>query len=376
MKMSDSIVFNDKNRVLYIQTFNAGGNMKDMIFALSEREQYFKEKYENGQKELFKNPMSYHQYEKITKGKDKYYDKVKIYHEDISVNNPGNTIKEVSRRGDNVEVVLHSRYSYPLMHNHAYIELVYIYSGQCTHFVEQQSFIMKQGDVCILAPNAMHAVAVQSDDVIIINIMMSKKMFDLAFIGILKGGHMISEFLEHILYNKKVSPYIIFPTDKDNWMQETVMKIYKERNEKKYLYKESINLYVRQLFIHLIRHYEMMAIVSNPIDNCHEHNIIALMGYITVNYNHVTLSQVAQFFGYNETYLGQIIQKYTNKNFCALITDLQMKNAKRFLEESNMNITQISNEIGCYDASHFNRKFKSAYGITPNMYRKRNNMSY
>lgn len=344
--------------------------MKDNLFVLSEQEKHFKYEYENGGREYLQKPMSYAEFEVLSAQKRKYYHEAENYHEAVTTNTPGNTIKEFDGNGDQVEVVLHRRFSYPIMHNHAYIELVYVYSGSCVHFVENQVLHMKEGDLCILAPEAMHAVAVQDETTIVINIMMSRQLFDLSFLKILKGGRLTSDFLENILYRKKVSPYLIFPTGEDAWIHELALKIYKERREKDYLYNESVTLYVKQIFIQLIRNYEMMAIISDPLDNSQENNIMALMGYLSVNYSHVTLKQAAQFFGYNENYLGKILIRYTGKTFSNLIFELQMENAKKLLEETSMSITEISTEIGCYDSSHFTRKFKKAFGITPYSFRK------
>lgn len=344
--------------------------MKNRLFALSEQEKHFKYEYENGGSRYLKKPMSYVEFEELPEEKRRYYYEAETYHEAVTTNTPGNTIKEFDYNGDQVEVVLHRRFSYPIMHNHAYIELVYVYSGGCTHFVENQTLHMKEGDLCILAPDAMHAVAVEDENTIVLNIMMSRQLFDLSFLKILKGGRMALEFLENILYRKRVSPYLIFPTGEDAWLHELALKIYKERKGKDYLYNESVTLYVKQIFIQLIRNYEMMAIISDPLDNSQESNIMALMGYLSVNYSHVTLKQAAQFFGYNENYLGKILMRYTGKTFSSLISEMQMENARKLLGETSMSITEISAEVGCYDSSHFTRKFKKAFGITPCAFRK------
>lgn len=326
--------------------------------------------YEDGGKALLTKPMPHAEYEMINQNIRKYYLPIEKYHEQITTNSPGNTIKDVAVSGDFVEIVLHRRYSYPVMHNHEYIELIYVYQGECTHFVEKQEFVMKEGDVCIMTPTAMHAISAPSDEAVILNIMMSKKMFNASFLKILRGGKILCEFFENLLYDKDVSPYIIFPTKEDPWMHEVMRRMYQERMAKDYLYNESETLYVKQVFIHLIRHYEMMAIVSNPINHTRENHIVALMGYITVNYDHISLKETADFFGYNETYLGQMLQRYTGKKFSTLINELQMSNAKKMLDETNLNITEIGAKVGCYDSSHFTRKFKAMYGVTPNAYRK------
>ena len=99
---------------------------------------------------------------------------------------------------------------------------------------------------------------------------------------------------------------------------------------------------------------------------------MAVIQYISINYNNVSLKEIAQFFGYNEIYLGQMIRKYTNKSFCTIVSELQMKNASILLRESTLSVTEIGYEVGCYDASHFNKKFKKIYGLTPKQYRAKN----
>lgn len=342
------------------------------FFQLSEREKYYKREYENGGAKYLEKPMSIWEFEKINNSKQReHYVELERYHKELTTYSQGNTVREPAVDGDSIEIVVHSRYGYPILHNHEYIELIYVYSGTCLHFVEDKSFEMRKGDVCLLTPNAMHAISAVQDDAVIINIMMSKNMFDTSFFQLLKGEKVLSEFFEHIFYHTQVSPYILFPTGEDSKVQDIVKQMYLERKRKEYLCNESQILYVKQLFIHLIRRYEMFAIIANPMNHAQENHIIGIIGYITVNYNHTSLKETAAFFGYNETYLGQMIQRYTGKTFCNLVTEIQMNHAKSLLKDSKLSITEIGNEIGCYDSSHFSRKFKGAFGMTPKEFRKK-----
>ncbi|MCF0133601.1 MAG: AraC family transcriptional regulator [Blautia sp.] len=339
-------------------------------FPMTEHEAANRIFFENGGQGYLAKPMTFRQFKEIVSDNMLQYAEVEQFHESVSTDGECYRVKDVALSGDMVEIVRHARYSLPLRHNHDYIELIYVYSGKCMHFIEEQSFEMAEGDLCILTPNARHAMSASEDNAIIINIMMSRIMFDASFFSMLKSGKMLSEFFERIFYNEQVSPYILYPTGKDIWLHETVLKMYRERQKKDYLYNESIILLVKQLFIYLIRRYEMMAIVANPISNYQEKNIVGLLGYLTVNYNRTTLKETAEFFGYNETYLGKMLQKYTGKKYCELITELQMNQAKKLLRDEKLSITEIGCEVGCYDASHFNRKFKAAFGMTPKSYRK------
>lgn len=339
------------------------------MFELTEFEMYCKRQYENGGKVYLEKPMQFSEFEALMV-KDSTYQKNNNFHEKVTTSSPGYTIKDLYTEDEQVDVVLHKRYSYPVMHNHAYVELVYVMSGECTHFIEKSAFTMKKGDVCILAPNAMHAISATSDDAIILNVIMSKKMFDFSFLKMLKGGRIISNFFEDVLYNRRVSPYILFPTGDDQEIHDLMFNIYREKVGNSYLCHVYIILSLKQFFIRLIRTYELLAVVANPVDNLHENHIVALMGYININYRNITLKQTSQFFGYNEIYLGKMIKQYTGQKFTALISTIQMENAAKLLRETSLKVIDVGNEVGCYDTSHFIRKFKEVYGVTPSNYKK------
>ena len=40
----------------------------------------------------------------------------------------------------------------------------------------------------------------------------------------------------------------------------------------------------------------------------------------------------------------------------------------RLMDAGNHTLTEIAQEIGCFDTSHFNKKFKAIYGISPRQY--------
>jgi len=50
---------------------------------------------------------------------------------------------------------------------------------------------------------------------------------------------------------------------------------------------------------------------------------------------------------------------------------LRMEKAKVLLESTFLNVKEIMTSVGLSDLSHFVRKFKKLYGITPSEYRKR-----
>ena len=53
-----------------------------------------------------------------------------------------------------------------------------------------------------------------------------------------------------------------------------------------------------------------------------------------------------------------------------IITAIQMENAVSLMKRGKTNLAAIAQEVGCFDSSHFNRKFKSIYGMSPREYKE------
>ena len=227
---------------------------------------------------------------------------------------------------------------------------------------------MKEGDVCIMAPSSVHALSCTNDESIILNIMMNKDFFDQNFLGILRGGKILVNYLENILYHRDSSPYILFPTGNDPWLKELARRLLSEITLMPHAYEYSTSLLTSEFLLHLVREYEMMAIVPNQKTQVQNNLIVAVLGYLSVNYNKATLENTAAFFGYSSAYLSRLIHKSTGKTFNTIITELQMEHAIELFKKGKTNLTVVAQEVGCFDSSHFSKKFKAVYGISPTKY--------
>lgn len=339
---------------------------------LTDQELAFKKMYQGEGKEILSRPVAYAEYLQLIQKHPEFVNLGDFYEMHTKAK-MGSTILDVGEleAGEEVTVQRHERYGYPILHNHSFIEIAYVYSGQCTHYVEGQSFLMSEGDLCILAPHAKHTITALADDAVILNVLMSKEVLNQSFFKMVSEKRLLADFFENVLYGKHVSPYVIFPTGNDEWMQQVICRMFWETKERRYAYRESLKLYVQQMFIHVLRYYEMRARVSDPLEQKLDDTIVPILGYISVNYNQVTLKQLAAFFNYSEAHMSRLLKHYTGRTFQALVTELQMKQAKELLRCSGMQLKDIAQEVGCFDYSHFSRKFKLAYNESPEAYRKR-----
>ena len=86
--------------------------------------------------------------------------------------------------------------------------------------------------------------------------------------------------------------------------------------------------------------------------------------------SHLTLSEVAGYFGYHPSYFSARFSKITGMPFSKYVMYRRMSRACLLLMTTQMSIEQIAQSLGFYDLSHFTQRFKAAEGITPSRYRR------
>ena len=334
---------------------------------LEEDEFQLKQAYLSSDTSLWESPMTFAEYESLAAQGIVVKTRQSHYYKDKSRDGMGITVKNVEAQS-HISASTHRRYSYPVLHNHEYIEIIYIASGHCTNLFEHTALELKTGDVCVLSPDSFHALSCTNDESCIINIMMNKSFFDHAFLGLMSGGKHLVSFLENILYHHPSSPYILFPTGQDSWLRELARHILAETVQMPYAYDHSIGFLASEFLLHLVREYEMLAIVPDKANNAPNDFIVAVLGYLNVNFNRTSMSQTASFFGYSPSYMSRLIRSNTGKTYNEIITELQMDKAVSMMKNGERSLTVIAQDIGCFDSSHFHKKFKLTYGISPKKY--------
>ncbi len=340
------------------------------LFKLTEHEKMMKTFYLSSGRKILTSPLNFDQYGQLMEEHPEFPD-VREFYRTTTSSGYGMTLDKqgVFADRDGVDMNLNGRYSYPLIHNHTFFEIVYVYSGSCINYIENTSIEMKQGDFCFLAPDTMHTIVSVSDDDVIMNLILNRENFERFFLEMLRERNLLSDFFKRVLYDKAVSPFIIFPTGDDARIRAIWLAMYQERIGGKYAYEECIVLYARLLFLYLIRSYEMMAVVPGYASAKTDHHIVAMLGYIATNYNHVTLHGLSEFFCYNESYVSRMLKTHTGRTFNEIVNDLRLEHAKEMLENTDKTIGEISQEVGCFDSSHLSKKFRSKYGASPKEYR-------
>jgi two-component system response regulator YesN len=100
-------------------------------------------------------------------------------------------------------------------------------------------------------------------------------------------------------------------------------------------------------------------------------NITSIQEYLLENYQEeISLSTVAEKFGYSEHGLSKLFKKIIGENFLEYLTRVRVDNAKRLMMESERSINEISQLVGYTNVQTFIRVFKRLENITPGQYKE------
>lgn len=269
----------------------------------------------------------------------------------------------------NIEISKHNRYTPLFLHKHAFFEMVYVLSGSCENTVSGTPIHMKQGDICIIAPDVNHTMGVFDDESIVINIIIRRSTFRDIFEGIFTDDTVLSLFFNRILYSNTSNSYILFPVSKDSRVQEILDLLILEGVSHKKYYKTVMENLLRTIFCYMLREQDHL-IMSNSLTTEHP-EIMHILRYIQDNYKTIDLEGLADAFKYSPDYIGKLIKKYTGTTFIKILRDIRIKKACNMLLNTNLNVIEICYEVGYSSIEFFNRTFKKFCGMTPTEYRKK-----
>lgn len=145
-------------------------------------------------------------------------------------------------------------------------------------------------------------------------------------------------------------------------------------SERILLSSESSNRYILEFSsLSEIRefHIEQLSKIAMQMESQFTINITSeAITFIDHNFaSNLKLSDLADKFNMNYTYISETIKKETGLTFTAYITQLRMEKAKYYLMENSMSIQQIAQLVGYENTRYFSRVFRKHCGLLPSEYR-------
>lgn len=237
-------------------------------------------------------------------------------------------------------------------HSHGFMELVFVFSGTCSHTVGEHCFEQGPGSFTIVNALTRHELC-PSEDCLCLTIKIRAETF-LNF---------------HIPNMPYFAIPICFDCGNDVFMRDTLLRIYDQQENKRCYHNEVISLLLQTLLVYCMQNYRdtLTFLYSGPRL---QGKMLDICNYMFENYQNITLRGLAQHFGYSEPYLCKLFKSSVGESFSVILRNFKLDRAQKLLQTTDMKLDDICDSVGYSDTTQFIRDYKKRYAITPAKYRK------
>jgi len=304
---------------------------------------------------------------KITHEEQDILEGQKTINRSIYMQDSGNTInsKKLLESGKLITMRKHTRFIDFPEHIHDYVELVYMCSGETTHFVDGNKIVLKKGELLFLGQSAKHRILSAGKDDIAVNFIILPHFFSDTLSAVGEEETPLKNFLIDCLCGSvKSSNYLYYKvsdiTEIQNLMENLLLSVVGNTQNK----RKQNQLIMQLIFMQLLANNENL--VAKTIE---DEAVFKLLGYIETNFVNGSLTEAAKEFHYDISWLSREILHKTGKTFTVLMQEKRLSQAAFLLKNTNRKVSNIAISVGYENISYFHRKFAESFKMSPRQYR-------
>jgi AraC-like DNA-binding protein len=261
-----------------------------------------------------------------------------------------------------VEVMNH----YPKrIKKNTFFELVYILAGTGTQCVNDNTLNYRPGDMFLMSPSDFHDFKIET----------TTEFFFLRFNDLyLKTNGIIKDNiqrLEYLLYSSKQVPGSLLRNETDKSLVEEMLNaMIREQINRDTCWDRLTLAMVNALIVIVARN--IAKHLPEQYEEDKEDKIINILQYIHANIYDpklIRVEHISKEFDISISYLGRYFKKHSGKTLQDYITNYKLKLIENRLLYSKMRISEIAEELGFADESHFNKFFRKQKGVNPSDFR-------
>lgn len=257
-------------------------------------------------------------------------------------------------------------------HIHDYIEVLYGVTGEYRILLNNKEYHFTKGDLVLINSNEIHKIISLTDGLnkyIVIKFRpdmlytTTQSFFELKYLM----PFILNESNHQKIFKNEEIEFTVVPS--------LVQNIFDEYTEKKYGYELAIRADVFNLFLYILRSWNLKNVDLNIRQEIGKDLLNQLNGvfeYIENNFGEdITALEMAERCHLSYSYFSRVFKSIMRKNFKDYLNFVRVSRAERLLSTSSANITEIAQMTGFSTSSYFIRQFKRYKGVSPKQYRMR-----
>lgn len=259
-------------------------------------------------------------------------------------------------------------------HNHAYLELVYVMSGEGYHYVSDRIERTGKGCLYILPIGTSHIFRPSgtsgSNKLLVYNLCILPEFIAELKTWLSRYGSGAEPLL---IFDGKPETYISL-IDRGMELGELFEQLLREFSERRWGFETSMFSVLLQLSIRIARmvKQEPASKSSVPTGNLRRTAVTNMLSYIDLNIAEpLTVEQLASEAGVSRRHFIRLFQQVTGMGFSDYQQHKRIEFACRLLLETDHKISHIAKNVGYRDPAHFREVFRKVIGTSPTGYRKK-----
>ena len=268
------------------------------------------------------------------------------------------------------QVIRHEEFNMAARHMHSEYEIYYLAEGEIQYFLEGESIHLRPGTLLFIDREKIHKTSSVA----------GKPYSNRILIEV--NPEWLSDFFKGM---KDVTPesffsrYRVLRLDEDErrQMEDILFAIAAEARHRKVGCELMVKSKLSELMLYAVRSNQVKpdiyvvqppenAVLGYPYNKVNE-----VAEYIQKNcHEKISLQSLSEHFFMSKCYMSRKFKEATNFTINEYLTVQRLKKARRLLETTSYNMTQVSEESGFESVSYFEKVFKKHMGLTPLKYRK------
>ncbi len=242
-------------------------------------------------------------------------------------------------------------------HWHPYIEIIYIEQGTVKMRLDNQTYQLSEGDICIVNPNQVHYGVSESG----LNCSVKYIVLSYDILGLNSNSISHKKYLESLIDSRLLLPSIIPHFDKRKhdtpiWHSEchSIIRMLLQLGSKDYEGKELAIQGALLMLLSILYQYDLLIETPSTHSSAVSDRELAILHYIESHFTEsIKVPFLASKFMVSEDYFYKLFKQSTGVTPVRYIQQLRISYAKQLLRTTSLSVSSIGYQVGFDSSSYF-----------------------